>query len=304
MFDAVWDTQANSPGPGQPVWAPAHRVGLPQDQRVDAVHQQLAAAGVGDQHPAQRIGGQGGRALAGAQCLLDMTVGADRRHRSLPSIQDNGRISLCHKGIDACKDLVAALRRSRRCRRRWRRGKGVYGAVGAAQHQLAVGASRDRGEFGLLGAGDTAPARAARRQVDREVAATGGQVGRAAAVAGQRGRRPRQGDDTRRDLLLVPNTARLAGAAGSAPGVSTASAWVPPSKTAAAACAAQRSHRAGRILRRRRRLGRPRRLDRGRRLASSGLDEQPATSVSKAIRSTANRAELDVPLPLCVDSNG
>ena len=65
--------------PRQPVRRAGHRVALAQHQRVRAEHQQLVAAGVGDQHPARGIGGDRGGAFAGAQRVLGLACPTRRR---------------------------------------------------------------------------------------------------------------------------------------------------------------------------------------------------------------------------------
>ena len=81
------------------------------------------------------------------------------------------------------------------------------------------------------------PAGAARRQIDHEVAAAGREIGRAAAVAGQRGRRPGQRDRTRRPARS-PNTVTWRALPGWRR--STTNWWVPASNTAASARAGER----------------------------------------------------------------
>src|SRR6185437_11369103 len=107
---------------------------------------------------------------------LRASVGAYRRHRGLAAVQHDGRISLRHNGIDAGEELVAVDHRTVG-------GNDVHSAVGAAQHQLAVGAACDGGEIGVGRVGDIHPGRVPSGQVDHDEAAAGGEVGGAAAVA-------------------------------------------------------------------------------------------------------------------------
>ncbi|BBX96845.1 hypothetical protein MLAC_21390 [Mycobacterium lacus] len=133
---------------------------------------------------------------------------------------------MCRKGIDAREELRAIGYAG------GSGGEDAHGAVGAAQRQLAVGPERDRGELRARGVGHAHPCAVAGGQVDRDVAAAGGKIGRAATVTGHRGRSPGRAM-TCGGTCAPPNTVMLAGPEGSGPGVSTASWRVPSSYIAA-----------------------------------------------------------------------
>ena len=83
------------------------------------------------------------RPLRRAARARPCAAGVDRGHRRLTAVQHHSGIPLCDKGVDASEDLQLRADRGLRTQR-------VDRAVGAAEHQLAVGAAGDRGEVGAV----------------------------------------------------------------------------------------------------------------------------------------------------------
>ena len=166
------------------------------------------AAGVGDQHPADRIGGQRGGAFTGAQRVFGLrAAGVDGGHRGLAAVQHHSRISLGDKRIDAREDLQLRSHRGVGAQR-------VHRAVGAAEHQLAVGAAGDRGEVGVALTVDLHPGDQAVRDVDPEIPAARRRVHVATVVAGHRRRRPGQRHGAGQALRGHRGDHRLVGLSG------------------------------------------------------------------------------------------